>query len=161
MTATTTLVRLVAGCAVGLCGLSIGASDARACDCVSAPVPFAVKNSQLIVVGLVQSISFEAPGVRRVDLQVRDVFRRQTNEDVVSVYTAPYGVSCWGYDFKVGYTYVIFARAAKAGDQQDAWVRTAPATALLVALCSGTVDLESRLGTDTLTELKSTFRRRR
>jgi hypothetical protein len=111
-----------------------------------------------VVSGLVTAINLDRQtGLLRVEVDIRESFKREAANPPRAIYTALFGNSCYGFDFRVGREYVIFALApptARWGPSPR--VRT---TGLVVALCGGTAEIGNLHGNRALQELRKIVRK--
>jgi hypothetical protein len=149
--------------AIVLAGVALAvllmADPAWACSCDPRPVPGSFENADFVVSGLVTAISLD-PQTRllRVQLDVRESFKTQAPGVAVEIYTAPYGVSCFGFDLHVGREYVLFASAPGSISVKNP--PKVPAGALIVWLCGGTAEIGNLQGNQALQQLRKLVRRK-
>ena len=122
---------------------------ALACDIVSVPLakPLTLdRNSKtLLVVGRVigQRLIDGSGGVVEIQLQISETFLNPSPSDRVTVYTMVFGVSCYGYDFKIGREYLVSTILSDSLDRRvEPLVYAVPAGSQVVGL-GGAFDLRT------------------
>src|SRR5215510_11100654 len=94
---------LVVACFVGQ------SPNAYACDCSTLPIDASIAQADMIVRATVTRIeTTETAGVLRLIAFVGETFKGAATT-TLTIYTHPFGVSCMGYDFRVGRDYVVFS----------------------------------------------------
>jgi hypothetical protein len=135
-------------------------AKAVACDCGVPPIGIAIAQADVILTGSVTRIEVtEVTGVHRIAVDVRERFKGQPGHNF-TIYSHPFGVSCLGYDFRVGREYVVFAMVNN-NKSELFQIPGAPRTGHLVYLCSGTADLANAVGNRRLLEVRQSLKPKR
>ena len=130
------LVRLVIGCSALL--LLLLPSPSWACSCTIPSTETAFDRADAVVVGkvvrlsLVGDVARKTSGTVRIEVSPTEVLKGAGTPGSRWVgYGAVFDSAC-GYDFRVGYEYLIFAtRSPRPPDTN------APANSLIISLCGG------------------------
>jgi hypothetical protein len=133
---------------LGLCA----PSPVEACSCDVGRVSTAIERHQLIATGRIANLHWlDARNVVQVTITVEQMLKGSSHNRLLTVYTRQYGTSCYGYDFRIGRRFLVFAR-----DPTDP--REAPMESLtglpdgghIVELCGGSVSLDTGPGNERL-----------
>ena len=139
----------------GIVPSKAAAMPAAVCDCSQPTMPRSYELADVVVRGRVIGIVLDAAsGWLRVDVEVAETFK-QPRLGPHSFYTDTFGVTCEGYDFRVGREYVIFADVpAKLSTG-----RKVSLAGVIVTLCGGTSEM-NRDGVEALAALRKLMRRK-
>jgi hypothetical protein len=142
------------------------ARNAEACDCISVPSSAPIKVNPawkgMLGVGRIEAVrTFESNGIQTgvlaVDVIVSEAFQNAT-PGRVTIYTHPFGASCYGYDFRIGLEYLISAIPSESLDpDREVIPNVLPAGSQIVSLCGGTAELRTPAAQQTLDRLRAAF----
>ena len=137
--------------------VSLWPSDVLACDCDVPPIATAIRRADIIVTGRITKLEWvESSGVIRVEIAIAESLKGPAAKGTVVAYTRPYGVSCFGYDLRIGRDYIVFASHPQPAIEPV----TLPPSSYLIGLCGGTSELGQRQGNQRLTATKEALRGR-
>jgi hypothetical protein len=132
-------------------------ADVLACDCDVPPIAMAIERANVVATGRITRLEWiEASGVIQVEIAVAESLKGTGVKGQFVAYTRPYGVSCFGYDFRVGRDYLVFASRPQPALEPI----NLPTSGYLVGLCGGTTELGQRQGNQRLTATKEALKRR-
>ena len=137
--------------------IALWPSDAQACDCDVLPVPLAVAGADVIVTGRIVKLEWvEASAIVQVEILVSESLKGPAPKGRFVAYSRLYGVSCYGYELRIGREYVVFASLLQRATEP----MSLPASSYLIGLCGGTSELSQRTGTQRLIATKEVLKRR-
>jgi len=98
----------------------------------------------LLVVGkVIEQRLIDPSGIVEVQLQISETFLNPSPSDRVTVYTMLFGVSCYGYDFKIGHEYLVSTILSDSLDRRvEPLVYAVPGGSQVVGL-GGAFDLRT------------------
>jgi hypothetical protein len=132
-------------------------SEAQACDCDAPPIPLAIAGADVIVTGRITKLEWvEASAIVQVEILVTESLKGPAPKGRFVAYSRPYGVSCYGYDLRIGREYVVFASLLQRATEPI----SIPASSYLIGLCGGTSELSQRLGAERLIATKAVLKKR-
>ena len=126
---------------------------AAACSCVMMPVEQSIAEHPVILSGRLTKMDLLDRGdMIRLEIAVEQGFKGTSSQTTGVVYSRPFAISCYGYNFRLGFQYLVFAKAPESPLE----IRDVPVGGRLVGTCGGTVEADSMQGRQRL----KTVRRR-
>lgn len=147
-------VRLILGAllAIGLWSPRVAA----ACSCVKMAVEKSIEGHPVILSGRVTKMELSGPNMIRIEVTTEQAFRGTDGKNQAVVYSRPFAISCYGYNFRAGFRYLIFARTPDTAAE----LNDVPPGGQLVSNCGGTVELDTMEGSQRLKAVERVLRGR-
>jgi hypothetical protein len=145
-------------CVIAAALLVVSPTRATACDCVSLTSPNPTY-SGLIVRGRVIKLDHDqSTNTLAVELLIEEVLNGDHRGKTLTVYGHVSGVSCFGYDFRIGREYIVFPQLNDTDQAGGYGVITPPGALLFGRLCGPTTALDTVQGQQKLMEIRAYFK---
>ena len=145
-------------CGIGAALLVVSPTRASACDCVSLPSPNSTYSGLIVRARVIKLDHDQTTNTLAVELVVEEVLSGEHRTKTLTVYGHVFGVSCFGYDFRIGREYIVFPRPNDTDQARGDGVITPPGGLLFGMLCGPTTDLHTVQGQQKLKEIRAYFK---